>query len=576
MQVSPPYSSKRNGRLKRRLYRILLTSRALFDITLIAFVLYFFSAIQTPVPEVSDKTAWDWKREHPSDSVWTVKGNWLRKSETGLWEVYLEGKPFERGAAYGNLCQELLYKQEVAFINQLKRMIPDEKYIKFLKYFIGWFNRDLENYVPEEYKLEIYGESVFGPDSFQFVTDNYPRMLNYHAAHDIGHALVNANLVGCTSFAVKDAQSEDGSLWIGRNFDFNLGEEFAAQKMVVMINPDSGFKHVFVSWPGFLGVVSGMNEKGLTVTLNAAPTGLPFSAKAPISIVAREILQYASNFEEAKAIANAHETFVAELILIGSAEDNGTLVIEKSPEATHYYEQEGARLTCSNHYLSKEKKDSEENQKQFLKTSSLKRYTRVNQLLDQAGKLNASKVAAVLRDQKGIDDTDIGMGNENAMNQLYAHHGVIFQPSERKIWISCNPYQLGRFVCYDLDEIFSGRSTEPVYAHEIYDSAASVPADSFLYSSAYGKYEQFIRIRDEIQLEMKKGITSPSFSVLQLDAFIALNPNFYLGYALSGEYLLLTGHKTDAKPYLEKALQLDIPLETERKKIEKQVEKCSR
>lgn len=533
-----------------------------------AFVIYYRVVIKISPPEVADTSALEWKREPLPGNGFSVHHNWLRKSETGLWEVYLEGKPFERGAAYGNMAKELLYSQEVAFVERLKEMVPDENYIYSLKYFIAWFNRNLDRHIPLEYQQEIYGESFFGPEEFSFIAENYPRMLNYHAAHDIGHALVNANLVGCTSFAVKDEQSADGQLLIARNFDFNMGDDFARDKIVMFIHPDSGLKHAMITWPGFFGVVSGMNEKGLTITLNAAPSGIPMAARTPISILAREILQYASNIEEAIAIAEKRKTFVSELILVGSAADENAVVIEKTPAETRVYPQNGPRLTCANHYLSGGEKAQKENAGQFQRTSTAYRYERINALLDDAGILSPVLAAGILRDQKGKNHENIGMGNENAINQLYAHHGVIFQPAERKMWVSCNPYQLGKFICYDLDDVFAQTDSVKISGKEIYNTAFSIAEDVFLLSPDYRKFTEFQVFRKKIENRLNEKNTE-EFTVEELDGFIALNPELYLGYFLAGQYMQEKKDDTKAAYYYDLALQKNIPLQTEIERIEK-------
>src|SRR5688572_111123 len=232
----------------RRLFKFSAWSFGILTVLIIGFVIYYKVVTKIEPPPVTDMSSLEWKRDSLGKDYYRVKNNWVRKSETGLWEMYLEGSPFERGAAAGNLNKELLLFQEQAFIGKLREMIPDEDYMKFLKYFIAWFNRNLDQHIPIEYQLEIFGESFFGPAEFSFIGKNYDRMLNYHAAHDIGHALANANMAGCTSFSIKDSASENGKLLIGRNLDFNMGDDFAKNKIVAFIHPDSGYNHAFVTW----------------------------------------------------------------------------------------------------------------------------------------------------------------------------------------------------------------------------------------------------------------------------------------------------------------------------------------
>ena len=76
------------------------------------------------------------------------------------------------------------------------------------------------------------------------------------------------------------------------------------------------------------------------------------------------------------------------------------------------------------------------------------------QLIDTVNN-TVDKTIHLLRDRKGLDNADIGMGNEKAINQLIAHHSIVFEPKKLKVWISTNPWQLGQFVAYDLKEVFA-------------------------------------------------------------------------------------------------------------------------
>jgi isopenicillin-N N-acyltransferase-like protein len=394
---------------------LLLGMLAVFGLFILLGVLYILIVSRTSPPEITDKTALNWQREEPSPGFFTIKNNWFRKSKSGLYELYVEGQPFDRGVVNGKLSKELIQLQEDYFNDQINKMVPSKFYRHFLKYVIGWFNRDLDKYVTEEDKDEIYGISLSASDKYDYVGNNYQRILNYHAAHDIGHALQNLALVGCTSFGTWGSRSADSTMIIGRNFDFYVGDHFSENKIVSFEKPADGFKFMYVTWGGFIGVVSGMNEKGLTVTINAAKSDMPSGSATPVSLVAREILQYADNISGAMAIAKKRKMFVSESFLIGSAEDNKAVIIEKTPDSVGLYDPGENEIICANHFQSKELGQLRSNQIQMRQSASDYRFHRMQELLAADKKNTVQATVKILRDRAGMENTDIGMGNEKAV-----------------------------------------------------------------------------------------------------------------------------------------------------------------
>ena len=68
-------------------------------------------------------------------------GNFLRHSESGLWELFVKGDAFQRGEAIGKLSSDLLHYQEKVFVDQIREIVPSDSYLKFLRFFIVLFNR---------------------------------------------------------------------------------------------------------------------------------------------------------------------------------------------------------------------------------------------------------------------------------------------------------------------------------------------------------------------------------------------------------------------------------------------------
>ena len=140
----------------------------------------------------------------------SCRGSFLRHNRYGLWELYTAGSPEESGAAAGALTAGLMRYQEQVFVDQIREFIPSDGYLKFLRGLIVIFNRNLGRHVPEEYRREIYARSLYCSHDFDAIGTPYERQLNYHAAHDIGHAMSQYMLVGCSSFAAWGGMSADG------------------------------------------------------------------------------------------------------------------------------------------------------------------------------------------------------------------------------------------------------------------------------------------------------------------------------------------------------------------------------
>ena len=642
-----------------------------------------FAPSQVPVVQVNDSL-----RRWGSSS--------LRIDPDGLYEMRVCGGPFERGEAIGKLGEDLLYQQEKAFADKLFEMVPSSRYRAFLHYFITIFNRRMGASVPLEYRQEIKAMSASCTHEFDEFGSPYERQMQYHSAHDIGHVMQDYMLVGCTSFAVWGRESADSSLLMARNFDFYMGEEFAKNKLVLFQKPDSGYAYVSVTWPGMLGVVSGMNTQGLAVTINASKLEVPSSSATPISILVKSILQYASNIEEAETIAASFKTFVCESILVGSANDGRAVIIEKTPSAMGVYSPEGGsessrmtvassanmdssldgavesvrqgvassstanvathgcgsgsgrladsssgnsaasldeasvvtRVICTNHYQSDRFRDDPVNVENIRVSDSGYRYRRVQQLLDSLGSIDYLKAAAVLRDIRGVDGEDVGYCNDLSINQMLAMHSVIFKPAEKKIWVSTSPWQFGKFVCFDLDEVFGeeGLSTRSVRGDGLSDSAAhftgvpgqathsgsrnlssgeesvhvasvdvdqrtcgagsashlgctlvgdsgfsddemSIPADKFLETEAFRNVLKFKAMQQTLATASKSRREVPADS---LALFVSWNPSYYGTYVSVASYLESLGKNAEADEYYRRALTCPMKL-SERQHLETQL-----
>jgi tetratricopeptide (TPR) repeat protein len=307
-----------------------------------------------------------------------------------------------------------------------------------------------------------------------------------------------------------------------------------------------------------------MNEKGLTVTINASKSSIPGQASTPVALLAREILQYAENIDEAIAISQKRRLFVSESILVGSANDNKSVIIEKSPDKSDIVYPETSQIVCANHFQGKDFISDKTNIENIRGSDSKYRFNRVNELLNAKKTLDVMDAVYILRDRLGSGNLAIGMGNPMAVNQLIAHHAVVFKPSRRLVWVSASPYQLGKFVAYDLNKIFSSGREEIIMNHELYTEELTIPADTFLYSKDFSDYIDYLRLTEELKrFSGSRTSLPPSFE----KSYILTNPLLYLTYSHLGDYYSNMKDYNRAYGYYQKALFREVAGSHQRENI---------
>jgi isopenicillin-N N-acyltransferase like protein len=465
--------------------------------------------------------------------------SWLARKD-GIIRMYLTGDPFPLGYANARLTQEYMQQQETDLLATVHRFVPSAIKLWLLKKYVLWLNRDLPAYIPREYQLEIYGLSRGYRDPFPELGPVYRRLLNYHAAHDISHLVMDNPLVGCTSFAAWGPMTADGHLLLGRNLDFSPGKLFDVNKIVIRAKPREGLGFISVAWGGMSGAVSGINEARIAVTINAAQSSQKRRIGTPVSLVMRQVLQYAKTLEEAVEIIQSSQVFVSDCYLVACGKTSTAVIVEKTPGSCAVRRADADYLICANHFLSGALKNDPGNLEYMATGTTVDRYRRMTELVQQSrGRLTPEMAAAILRDRQVPGAEDPGYGNHAAINSLIATHSVIIDVTAGIIWVSQYPHQLGAYEPFGLDGFESPAG------------AKMIPPDPML---AKGAFERYVTSKE--RLSQAEGL----LKVNRLDAARQraqeagdLNPNFYQPWLVLGKIAMRQGKFQEARQDLSEA-----------------------
>lgn len=442
--LPPPIPAKRRHRWQRWLLGLTLA--------LVLAVVAAFALVAHWIARPPETPGCALRGETPVTvgNVTTLGPNRFVQGE-GLNLLYLEGSPYCIGYANGVLTAPLMHAQEDAVMDLFHTHVKSRAARFLLRLFVIYANRDLPDYVLPRYQMEIAGLADGCPDVRPEEGPYFHRLLNYHGAQDISYLVMNNPLLsgGCTAFGAWGDTTGDGHLLMGRNFDWEAAEVFDRDRVLVFCRPDDGYAFASLSWGGMAGVVTGMNEAGLAIEVNGAPSDLPEGARTPTCFIVREVLEKASTIDEAVAIIRQRPSFVSAIFLVGSRADERFVTVEKTARRTQVREAGDADfIVAANHFHTPGLEDSDLNQLFIINADSVPREDRMTELLRTETPVDAPRAVALLRDRKLPRGRETELGDRRTLNALIATHAAVFDLTTGTVWAANAPHQLGRFEAF--------------------------------------------------------------------------------------------------------------------------------
>ncbi|WZP00057.1 C45 family peptidase [Isosphaeraceae bacterium EP7] len=205
--------------------------------------------------------------------------------------LHLKGTPYEMGYQQGALLKDEI-RELVTFLFEVKA--------KELKAGIGGLKLDpkrLINSISERQKAFTpprYFEEMRG------VADGAEMKVE-----DIIAANFIPELFHCSGFALSGSATKDGTLYHGRILDYGCDWKLQDHAVVTVAEPEGKIPFVNVTYAGFVGSVTGMNAKSVSIG-EMGGKGLGHWEGVPMAFLVRWALEEGEDLDSAVAIFRDH------------------------------------------------------------------------------------------------------------------------------------------------------------------------------------------------------------------------------------------------------------------------------
>jgi isopenicillin-N N-acyltransferase like protein len=255
-----------------------------------------------------------WSAPLPAQVLGRSGQGWLETID-GYPVVYVKGSHYEMGRQHGELLRERVQKN-LQHLLEIKgeaalfelgplRIKPRQAIETIIKV--------QEPFVPKKYFEELRGLA----DGAQVP------LADARAANFI------PELFHCSGFALMNSATADGALVHGRVLDYAIDWGLQEHAVLVVAEPEGGIPFVNVTYAGFLGSVTGMNARHVSIG-EMGGGGLGHWEGVPMSWLVREVLEGAGTLDEAIAVFRDNPRTCQYFYVIADGKDNRAVGMEAS------------------------------------------------------------------------------------------------------------------------------------------------------------------------------------------------------------------------------------------------------
>ncbi|MHB1036515.1 MAG: C45 family autoproteolytic acyltransferase/hydrolase [Pirellulales bacterium] len=148
-------------------------------------------------------------------------------------------------------------------------------------------------------------------------------------AKDVYAANFIPELFHCSGFAVMNSATKDGTLYHGRVLDYAIDWRLQEHAALIVAEPKGGIPFVNVGYAGFVGSVTGMNAKSVSIG-EMGGRGLGHWEGVPMAFLVREVLQTAGDLDAAVAVFHDHRRTCQYFFVIADGKTNRAVGMEAS------------------------------------------------------------------------------------------------------------------------------------------------------------------------------------------------------------------------------------------------------